>query len=77
MAGVSGFDEKLRFFDDAVGLIARMSLWRRIMPPEQILGELVTRVSITQQPGIVESPPEFAHNGVRIIGNIQKLSLDE
>ena len=77
MAGVSGFDEKLGFFDDAVGLIAGVVFWRRIMAPEQILRELVTCIPITQQSGVVESPPEFAHYGIRIIRDIQELSFDE
>ena len=55
MARVCGFDEELRFFDDAIRLIPRVFWRRRIVTAEQVLGEFISGITIAKNAGCKSS----------------------
>src|SRR5689334_12598775 len=47
------------------------------MASEEVLRELVARISISKQACVVETPAEFIHHAIRLIRDIEELRFDQ
>ncbi len=77
MASIRSFDEELSLFDNAVCMVARVFMRRRVMASEQVFGKLVSGIPVAQESCVVETAAEFIHNRVRLVRCVDELRFHQ